>query len=142
MFFSRHAGDLATLVPLHAGEGPNGGEGGRRERMSDESMSPTGDRDRDERGRGEIEDDDDDDNNGARDGPAMERDRHRSADIRAQFFADLKRLGGNLPPPPPPPPGPPAQETPETAKASTSSPPPSISTTTAKGQYHLLIISS
>ena len=125
--------DLATLVPLHGG----GGEGSADQRgerggggMSESSMSPTGG----DGDRGEIEDEDEER------GDPPPRERHRSADYRAQFFADLKRLGGNLPPPPPPPaPAPPAaresRETPEAAKASTSSPPPSISTTTAtKGQ--------
>ena len=86
-------------------------------------------------------------NGDARDEPAAARDRHRSADIRAQFFADLKRLGGNLPrgdlPPPPhamppPPPSSHNKEAPEAPKASTSSPPPSISTTTSKGQSKCL----
>ena len=135
-----HAGrgaDLATLVPLHgSGEGSAADPQQRGGGMSESSMSPGGG----DGDRGEMEDDEDHGHRGNGDRDRDEhhppRDRHRSADIRAQFFADLKRLGGNLPPnmPPPPPTGP-SQETPEATKASTSSPPPSISTTTTKGWF-------
>ena len=126
-------GDLATLVPLHGG-GEGSADQQRRGGMSESSMCPGGG----DGDRGEMEDDEDGHRgNGDRDRDVEHppRDRHRSADIRAQFFADLKRLGGNLPPNMPPPPPTAPQDAPEATKASTSSPPPSISTTTTKGQF-------
>ena len=67
-------------------------------RQSDSSLSP-----RSPRGHFGGGDDDDDDidemeEDDGVDSSVAHRKRHSSGDIRAQFMADLRRLGGNIPP--------------------------------------------
>jgi hypothetical protein len=140
--------DLATLVPLSAASSssdhrPAPGTGFHApNNMSESSMSPNGGDD--------IDMDDEEENNASHvseveERMAAARERHPSADIRAQFMADLRRLGGNLPPPQMPhmPHMPPPTTSLSLSKSSpprsTSSPPPSISSSssTTKGDESL-----
>ena len=80
-------GPDAHRMLMHSAGGPGG-------RLSDSSMSPGEDVDiDDEEG---LEEEEIEERRRAEES-STSRERHASADIRAQFMADLRRLGGNIP---------------------------------------------
>ena len=87
----QHLGSHHPGLLNHPGGLGGGGLGERRPQHSDSSMSPNGgDVDMEEEEGVDV--DDEGGNNSSKD-----RARHPSAEIRAQFMADLRRLGGNIP---------------------------------------------